>query len=100
MVEVVGLDKVEELLHQRASKLIQITKDEINHTHINGISFPNSFTIHFSDGDSIRVYLQSSDGNKIILDTPAHFEEALLLAQAFEQAGEHEFTIKKLYEDV
>ena len=100
MVEVIELNQIEKFLHQRASKLIEITKKEIDFKQINGISFPNGFTIHFSDGDTIRIYLQSSDGNKIVLDSPAHFEEALLLAQAFEQAGEHEFTIKKRYEDV
>lgn len=100
MVEVIGLNKVEEFLHQRASRLIEITKKEIDFKSINGITFPNGFTIHFPDGDSIRIYLQSSDGNKIVLDTPAHFEEAIILAQAFEQAGEHEFTIKKRYDEV
>lgn len=97
MVKVIGLSKDEVERRERASKLVEITKEVLGSEAKIDDSPYSFFSVYPNPKIKSPIYVIPND-NFIIINDPKLLDYALGLANSYERTGEPEFTVKKDYD--
>ena len=97
MVKILNLNDGEIKARERLSKLVQIASEVFPQAKVSALDNQyNYLSVNLQEG-TITVHLLS--GREIYAYNQSLFDSAVKLAEAYEQNGEEEFTVKKQYQE-